>query len=386
MVRVETPSLTELRQRRSMKWQSFEPDILPLPVAEMDVRLAEPITERLLDAVRRSDTGYAAESPEVAKSFAGFAARRYGWQVDPDQVKLCADVSVGMVELMRRLLAPGDPVVISPPVYPPFYLWAQEIGARVVEAPLAAGADGPVLDLDAIESAFRAGAKVYLLCTPHNPVGRVHTADELRALARLAADYEAIVLSDEIHAPLTLAGATHVPFLTVSEEAARHGFAVVSASKAWNLAGLKCAQIVTAHPDRRGLVAALPQEVAWRTGHLGALATITAYDEGEPWLDALLTMLDDRHAQLGRLLDEHLQAVGHRRPQAGYLAWLDCRALGLGDDPSGHFLTHGRVALLPGPSFGTGGAGFVRLNVATGAEILDEAVARMAQALASAPA
>jgi cystathionine beta-lyase len=371
------PPADHLALRQSAKWRTYDPDVLPLFVAEMDVTLAEPVADTLQRAIRLSDTGYAATNNGLAPAFAGFAARRWGWEIDVDQVSMAPDVSVAMVETLRVLVEPGDRVAFSPPIYPPFFSWVREVGGHVLEAPLVHRDGRWYLDLAAIEETFRRGAKAYLLCNPHNPVGRVHSAGELRALAELADRYGVRVISDEIHAPLTLPGARVVPFLSVSEQARRWGVALASASKAWNLAGLKCAMIVTAHPETRGLHARLPEELPWRTGHLGVLASTAAFAEGEPWLEDVLGLLDDNRHQLAALLRAQLPAARYELPEASYLAWIDVRELGWGDDPVQELVTHSRVALSPGPTFGAVGRGFVRLNYGCHPQTLRESVRRL---------
>jgi cystathionine beta-lyase len=383
---VEEISLRELRRRTSAKWRAYPPDVLPLPVAEMDFPLARPVAEALHAAVRRSDLGYASPSPGLAEALANFAARRWGWQVDPAQVTLAPEVGVAVVEVLRLLARPGDRVVINPPVYDSFFPWVAEVGCRLVEVPLGRTGDGWALDLDAMASAFRDGARVHLLCSPHNPTGTVHHRQDLERLAALAARYGVTVLADEIHAPLVLPGRTHHPFLAVSPEAAAHGLVFTSASKAWNLAGLKCAAVVTADPATRRLVQRLPEELPWRVGQLGVLAGIAAFQDGEPWLEEVLGVLDHHRHYLAELLAARIPAIRYRPPDASYLAWLDCTALGLGDDPSAAFLARGRVALSPGPSFGRPGVGHARLNMGTSRQILAAAVDRMASAIDDAPA
>jgi len=269
--------------------------------------------------------------------------------------------------------------VINPPVYPPFFTALPESGCRVVEAPLARDGDGYTFDLDALATAFRTGARVHLLCSPHNPIGRVWTEAELRGVAELADRYGVLVLADEIHAPLVLPGSRHVPFATIAGDRC---VTFTSASKAWNLAGLKCAVAVTGGPDGRELLARLPWEARYRAGLLGVHAAVAAFTEGGPWLDALLAHLDRNRRLLGDLLAERLPEVVHRPPEASYLSWLDLSAYGLGDDPAQVLLERGRVALEPGPHFGRQGAGFARLNIGTSRSLLTEAVDRMAAALA----
>ena len=372
--------LDVLRRRRSAKWSSYPDDVLPLPVAEMDFPLAPAVQESLRAAVEASDTGYAHAEPVLGPAVAGFTASRWGWQIEPEAVIAMPDVGVGAVELIRAVCQPGDGVVISPPIYPPFYLWISETRTRLLEAPLRQRPDGAWrLDLDRLETAFAERPAAYILCNPHNPVGRVHDRDELTAVARLAADYGVTVIADEIHAPLVLPGAEFTPFLTVPG-GAEVGISLVSASKAFNLAGLKCAAAVTASEPMQAATGRLPHHGRWRIGQFGLLATLAAFTAGGTWLDALLATLDARRTQLGGLLAERLPQVSWSPPEATYLAWLDCRAIGTGDAPRELFLDKGRVALEPGPHFGAEGSGWVRLNFGTGEQILDEAVRRIAQA------
>jgi cysteine-S-conjugate beta-lyase len=368
--------LETLRERRSEKWRTHPDDVLPLPVAEMDFDLAPPVAGALQEAVDRSDTGYAAPVPILGNALARFAGERWGWDVDPTAVTAVVDVGVGVVELLRVLARPGDPVVICPPVYPPFFDWVPEAGARAHEVPLVNGR----LDLAGLQQAFAEHPAAFLLCNPQNPVGRVHSHEELTEVIRLARAYGVTVVSDEIHGPLVLPNAAFTPILTVPD-AAEIAVCVASASKAWNLAGLKCGTVVTASPATAAVVQRFPPETRWRVGHFGVLATVAAYTEGGPWLDRLLVTLADRRTLLGRLLAERLPSLSWRPPEATFLAWLDCSAIGSGDTPWEHFFEKARIAMEPGLSFGAAGSGYVRLNFATSAEILDEATARMARSL-----
>lgn len=371
-------SLELLRMRRSAKWTTYPADVLPAFVAEMDFALAPPIRALLAELIERSDTGYPSSGP-LGEAFAGFAQARFGWEVDPARVRAAPDVMTAVTELLRALTAPGDGVVVNPPIYPPFLSVTAELGRRLLEAPLRRSEHGFELDLDALEAAFAGGARAYLLCHPHNPTGRSFRREELEAVSSLALRHGVTVISDEIHAPLTLPGAAHVPYLALGGEAASHGVAVGGASKAWNLAGLKCALIVSgsAEMDAR-LEASLSSRLRYHVGHLGVVASIAAFEQGGPWLEAVVSQLDRNRRGLAALLGERLPGVDYVPPQAGYLAWLDCRRLELGEDPAAAFLEHGRVALSPGPSFGTQGRGFARLNFATSPALLAEAVDRMA--------
>ncbi|MFI5675288.1 MalY/PatB family protein [Streptomyces cellulosae] len=373
-------TLDQLRRRTSMKWRTYPEDVLPVWVAEMDVPLAEPVVRAVTDALALGDTGYPAGTA-YAEALAAFAAERWDWDgLAVERTAIVPDVMLGVVEMLRLVTGPGDPVVVNPPVYPPFFQFVAHMDRTVAEAPL--GADGR-LDLGTLEETFRravAGGRraAYLLCSPHNPTGTVHTADELTAVAALAGRYGVRVVADEIHAPLVTAGARFVPYLGVP--GGENGLSLMSASKGWNLAGLKAA-LAVAGPGAAADLARLPEEVGHGPSHVGVLAHTAALREGGPWLDALLAGLEDNRRLLADLLAEHLPAVVCRPGEATYLVWLDCRALGLGDDPAQTFLRRGRVAVSSGLPFGTGGAGHVRLNLATSPEILQEAVRRMAAAV-----
>ncbi|WP_353826777.1 MalY/PatB family protein [Agromyces sp. SYSU T0242] len=382
MHRVAADPLDQLRTRTSAKWRSYDADVLPLPIAEMDFPLAEPIAEALHAAVRRSDTGYNCGSRPVAEAFAPFAADRLGWEIDPARVGCVSDVSAGIVEILRRAVPAGSGVVITPPIYPPFFDLVTEAGARVVDVPLAGGIDaGWRLDLDGIGAAFERGARAMVLCNPHNPVGFVPTRDELAALADLAARFDATIVADEVHGPLAQPESPYVPFLTVSDAAREHGLAVTAASKAFNLAGLKAAMVVTASARGDAVRESFPYEVEWRMGHFGAIASIAAFRHGATWLDGVIAAIDDNRRLLADLLADELPTVRYRMPEATYLAWLDLSALGWGDDPGAVALERARVALANGPHFGAEvGRGHARLNLACSPEVLSEAITRIADA------
>src|SRR5262245_32763397 len=346
----------------------------------MDLPLAEPIVAALHAAVDAGNTGYVdPETADLGGTFAGFAARQLNWTVDPEQVALIPDVNAGIAELLRLITDPGDGVIVNTPAYPPFFAGIADIGRRVVRVPMRGDpATGWTLDLARTEHAFRAGVRAYLLCNPHNPTGRVFTRDELLELAVLVERYQVTVISDEVHAPLVLPGAVHVPWLGLDGYPAEYGIALMSASKAFDLAGLKCAVAVTASPRMRAVVSRLPEEVPYRAAILGAIAAAVAFTVCDDWLAAVRTQLDGTRQLLAKLLAEHLPAVRYRPPEATYLTWLDCRALDLGGDPAAVFLERGRVALTRGLDFGDEGWGYVRSNIATSSGLVAEAVRRMA--------
>lgn len=375
---LEALPLDELRRRSSSKWRTYPDDVLPLFVAETDFALAPAIQSALAAAVARGDTGYTPPDPGLRTAFAAYAGRRFDWAVEPARVRSTGDVMMGVVELLRATTRPGDGVVIAPPVYPPFRMCIEEAGAVAVEVALRDVAQGGRLDLAAIDAALAAGARAVLLCNPHNPTGTVHTRDDLAELAEIAARHGAVVISDEIHAPLVHPGARFTPFLAASETAARVGYAVHSASKAYNLAGLKCALMVTADDATTAVVRALSPEVEWRTGLFGAIAAVAAYDPAsDEWLDRLRLTLDGNRHLLSELLAAHLPLARYRVPDAGYLAWVDLSAYGWGDDPAVPIRRQAKVALHHGPLFGAEGRGHVRVNFGCGPDVLREAIARV---------
>lgn len=370
--------LAELRQRTSAKWRRQPDDVIPLTVAETDFDLAPAVAVALSDALGRSDTGYAHPADDLAAALAHFTFDRWSWEVDPERVTAAPDVGVAAVELLRLFASGGSPVVICPPIYPPFYSWIKEAGSAAIEVPLLS--EGWRLDMAQLERVFACGPAVFMLCNPHNPVGRVHTREELTQLVRLARAHRVTVISDEIHAPLVLPGATFTPLLDV-DDAGEIAVSVHSASKAWNLAGLKYAAIITASQPMHSAIARLPQDLGSRVGHLGAIATQAAYSDTSDWLDRLLTTVQHRRDFLGHLLRTRLPSLRWQPPEATYLAWIDATVLGLGNRPCERFLRHSRVGLQPGTTFGSNpDTGFVRLNFATSTDILDLATARMTEA------
>lgn len=377
-VDLHVPGLDALHERRSEKWAPHPRDVLSATIAEMDFPLAEPVAAVLHEAIDRHDAGYAPSRPtRLVEAFAGFAARRLRWEVDPDQVRVVPDVMVGLIELCRALLGPTDGVAFATPAYPPFFAELAQ-GAGAVEQ--VSSAAGGTTDLAALEAALRGGVRALVLASPHNPTGRVLPPDELAAIASLCVEHGAWALVDEIHAPLTLPGALHVPWLEVSDDARACGVVLTSASKAFNLAGLKTALVVTASGRARDAVARMP-DFADRAGLLGVIAGEAAFAAGDAWLDAVLAQLDENRALIGGVLQRDLPGVRWAPPQATYLAWLDCRALDLGHDPARAFLERGRVALGRGLDYGAEGAGFVRLNFGTSPELVAEALRRMQAAV-----
>lgn len=374
---IEDLADAQCRARRSVKWDVADPDVLPAWVAEMDYALCPQITEPLERAVRDGAVGY--PPPDrmtgLAEALTRFASERWGWEVDPGRTLIVGDVMAG-IRLVLETLCDNAPVVVPTPAYMPFLDVAQLTGREMVAVPLDPDAEVATLDLDRIDAALAAGARTVLLCQPHNPWGRCFTKTELEALRDVVTRHGARVISDEIHAPLVLPGAQHVPYLSL-EGTQDHAVTVLSASKAWNIPGLKCAQVVSGSAAAAKALASVPLVANHGTSPLGIVANVAAYTSGVEWLTALLDRLDTQRTMLAEEVASHLPLARMRPLEATYLAWVDARAYGF-DAPAAVALRRGRVMVNEGTTFGAGGAGHVRVNIATSPERLTEVVRRLA--------
>jgi len=378
---VRALSLEQLRKRKSVKWRQFPNDVLPLPVAEMDFESAPAVKAALLDMVERSDTGYLGPFPELFDAFAKFSNQRWGWQPDVKQMRVATDVGVGIVELMRVLIKPGEKVMLNSPVYENIWRWVTEVNATTVDTPLIEENLNYKLDLVAIEREYKNGVKIHILCHPHNPVGVIFDQQQLATLAELAKRYQVVILSDEIHAPLTYDAKNFTPFLAVSNVAKEVGIIITSASKSFNLAGLKCALIITQSSVLQERINKMPLAVTWRASLFGAVASTAAFDQSTDWLDNLLITLDENRKLVANLIESKLPGVKYRIPDFGYLAWLDMSSLGVGDDPAGQILEKGRVAVNGGVLYGPKHKSFIRLNFGTSPELITEGINRITKIL-----
>lgn len=362
-------SLDELRRRTSIKWSRFEPDVLPMFVAEMDCRMPEPVVERLARAMHDGDTGYP-EQPIYQEAYARFAQWRWGWEPDVGLMSTAGDVMQAMRYALEQATSPGDKVVFNPPIYPPFRQVIEHTSRVGVEVPLA----DDRLDLAGIERAFADGARACMLCSPHNPNGTVHTRKELEAVAELAARHDVVMLVDEIHSPFS--GSEFTPFLALAEPG--RALVATSAAKAFNLAGIKAALIV-ASPDAEGLLRRLPPYAHEAMSHFGAIAHATALEECR---DFLLELCEETTANKRRFAElvRHRLGLELDPAEGTYLAWLDCTPLGLAQ-PGQFFHEQARVRFNFGSDFAPETAQFVRVNLATSPAIIEEAVNRMAHAL-----
>ena len=379
-------SLAELSTQRSEKWRAFPSDVIPLPVAEMDFPIAEPIKKLLHSMVESSDMGYLGPIPELGAAFSSFAATRWDWAVDPEKVRVATDVGVGVVEVMRLFTEPGDSILINSPVYQNFYTWINETKVQSIDVPfiynpLTDESSAWSIDWEGIEKAYASGIKVHLLCSPHNPNGRMYTKPELEKLVELAQKNNVVIISDEIHSPLEYSKNPFTPILSLGDAAAQCCVVITAASKGWSIAGLKCAIIISGNDGMHERLNALPPALHYRASIFGAFATATAFTEGVAWLDTVIRQLDHNRHLISTLMKEHLPEVKYFPPQHSYLAWLDLTDLNLGIDPGATILLRSKVALNSGHIYGVQWNQFARLNFATSPEIITKAITQIAESI-----
>ncbi|WP_046301775.1 MalY/PatB family protein [Mycobacterium sp. UM_Kg27] len=371
----------QLRARNTIKWNHFAPDVLALWIAEMDFPTAPEVLDGVRACVANEEFGYPAlSSATLPVALTQWCERRYGWLIQPEWVRVVPDVLKGMEVVIEFLTRPESPVVLPVPAYMPFFDLLTVTGRQRVEIPMTQQDSGRYLmDLDALDAAFAAGAGSLILCNPNNPLGTAFTAEELSAIVDIAARHGARVIADEIHAPLVY-DRPHVAAASVSPAAADTVITLMSASKGWNLPGLMCAQVILSNPRDAADWRRINMLHTMGAATVGISANLAAYTRGGPWLDSLLTYLRANRDHLSRALPAALPGLRVSHPEATYLAWLDFRALGLPVEPAEILLADARVALSPGIPFG-GGRGFARLNFATPRAILDRAIEAMAGAL-----
>jgi cysteine-S-conjugate beta-lyase len=379
-------TVNELRRRGSLKWTRGGPDVLGAFVAEMDFGTAPAVDAALRDVIDRGDYGYLPDQAvaELAEECAAWMRANYAWDVPPASIRPLPDVLKGLEAAITLFSRPGSPVVLPTPAYMPFLTLPSRLGRETIQVPMVPAADGRLtLDLDGIDAAFQAGGHLLILCNPCNPVGRVYTREELAAVAEVAHRNGGRVFADEIHAPLIYPGGRHIPYASVSEHAAAHTVTATSASKGWNLPGLKCAQLILTAGADAEIWADAGFLIEHGTSTPGVRANIAAYRDGGPWLREVLGYLDGNRELLAGLLAEQLPEIRYRPPEGTYLAWLDCRDLGIGASPGEFFLDRAGVLLTDGQACGDAGRGHVRINFATPRPVLAEIVRRMAGAVAS---
>ena len=380
---IDATTAAALRARGSFKWTAPGPDGLGAAVAEMDFGAAPAIIDALAGLSADANFGYLppALADELAEACADFQHRRFGWVVDPASIHPIPDVIKGLEISITQFSRPGSPVILPTPAYMPFLTVPPFLGREIIQVQMRNQDGFFTFDLDAIEDAFRAGGHLLIFCNPYNPLGRVFTREEMTQLTEVVDRHGGRVFADEIHAPLVYSGWRHIPYASTSPAAAAHSLTATSASKAWNLPGLKCAEVIlTSEADRQHW-----EQMGFFASHgasnPGVVANIAAFRHGTAWLDEVLAYLDESRHVLARLLGRHLPQVRYRPPDGTYLAWLDCTAMDLPGSPGELVTGRAGVTVVDGPAFGAGGPGSFRLNFATPQPILTQMVEHITAAL-----
>lgn len=376
--------LASVAERQNLKWTTHPPGVLAAWVADMDLATAPFLRDVLLRHVDAGELGYPPEElPEqLIDAFVARAHRQWGWNVEPSRVRVVTDVMTGICQTIEALTDTGDEIIVPTPAYPPLLDRPAELGRSVVEVAMADGPHGPSFDIDALDDAVTPRTRLVAIINPHNPTGRVFRRSELEALLEFAARHDLVVISDEIHADLIHGEGVHVPLATIGDDARSRAVTITAATKAFNMAGFRCAVAVMPDADQvAGRFDHRPASVRGEVSSLSARATIAAWREGEPWLSDVKRALEDRRDHLFGRLSIECPAVVGRVPEATFLAWLDVSEFDLGDDPGARLVEKAKVALNSGPDFGAVGAGHVRLNFATPWAVLDEAIDRLVAGL-----
>lgn len=375
------------RHTDSVKWDGMKnvwgrDDLLPMWVADMDFRTPPFVMDALRARLEHEVLGYTDPCPEWAASICRWLDTRHGWQVPEDRLLFVPGIVRGQALALLCFTRPGDRVLVMPPVYHPFFLVTQHLGREVVWSPLRLEDGQYHIDFDRLRQDVQ-GCKVLIFCNPHNPGGRVWTPDELRRVAEICRESGTLVISDEIHADLTLPPHRHHPFATVSEDAAANSVTFMAPSKTFNMPGLASSFAVVPDDTLRRRFNDFLEAGEFGSGHLLAyIGAAAAYMHGAAWLDQLLAYLQGNIDFTEAYLKEHIPGVGMIRPQASYLIFLDCRALDLSQTELVNlFVDKAHLALNDGTMFGSGGEGFMRLNVGCPRAQLRQALDQLAEAV-----
>ena len=375
-------SLSMLQAGRGTKWISGG-DSIGAFIAEMDFGIAPVITEALHASVRKGEFGYHPGDAiaELSSVTADWLSRNYHWQVAPADIRPMPDVIRALEFAIEHLIRPESKIIVPTPAYSPFIIVPPMLGREVIEVPMNHTDGLYKMDLAGLQRAFNKGGELLILCNPHNPSGRVFNRDELLALEKLVEHNGGHVFADEIWAPMTFPGHQHIPYASISDSAAARSITAISASKAWNLPGLKCAQVITTSDRDRSQWAKFGPLAEHGTANLGIVASIAAYRDGEPWRASIMAYLDRNRRSLDELISIHLPQVRYREPEGTYVGWLDFRRTAAAANPASYLEKRANVKLSEGVECGASGAGFVRLIIATPHPILELAITRMSGAL-----
>ncbi|HME44885.1 MAG TPA: PatB family C-S lyase [Syntrophorhabdales bacterium] len=371
----------ERRGTDSHKWRKYGDDVIPLWVADMDFVSAQPIIEALHKRVAHGVFGYTQAPRELSLVIQERLKRLYGWEVREEDIIFLPGVVSGLNLAFHVYAEPGDEVLVQPPVYSHFIRDPLLHGRAVIDQSLVEKGDTYEIDFDALDKPITDRTKLFILCNPHNPVGRVFATKELERLAEICLRHNIIICSDEIHCDLIYPGYRHVPIATLGPEVENQTVTLMAPSKTFNVPGLGCAFAIIKNETLRRMWISGSQGLIPHVNIMGLVAALAAYRDGQEWLDQVLFYLKGNRDFLMQHVREKLPRLRMKKMEATYLAWLDCRNAGISGNPFEYFLREARVALNDGADYGKGGAGFVRLNFACTRRRLTEALDHMAAAL-----
>lgn len=376
---IESP---ERRGTDSVKWGLYEQDVLPLWVADMDFVSPPAVITALQRRVEHGVFGYAMESKELKELILARMENLYQWKIRLEDIVLLPGVVAAFNLVCQAVTSPGESILIQPPVYPPFFQAPRYAQARTLFNEVRVMEDGKYgINLEEFESTLEKDTRCFLLCNPHNPIGRVYNRQELSAMAEICLRHHVVICSDEIHSDLVYQGASHVPIASIDAEIADQSVTLIAPSKTYNIAGLECSALICTNADLREKIQHARRGLLGGVNALGMVAGAAAYREGDEWLREVLAILESNRDFLMDYLTTRLPAIKMIQPEATYLAWLDCRELNLHASPAKYFLEHARVALNDGEDFGEPGKGFVRMNFGCARSTLLEALERMRRAI-----
>jgi len=365
----------------SIKWQRYGNEVIPLWVADMDFVSPEPIIKALHERVDHRVFGYAGPGKDLISIIRERLKRLYGWDVLPEHIIFIPGVVTGLNLAFHLFADPGDSVLVQPPVYSHFITDPVIRGRTLIDPPLTKKGDTYEIDFDAFERTITSRTKVYVLCNPHNPVGRVFRIDELEQLAHICIRHKILICADEIHCDLLYPDHHHIPIATLGDEVADRTITFMSPSKTFNLAGLSCSFAIITNPLLRKAWIRGSEGLIPHVNIMGLTAALAAFKDSQEWLDQCLSYLKDNRDFLVEYVRAKLPSINMTHIEGTYLAWLDCRQSGIPGNPFHFFLNKSKVALNSGDEYGKGGEGFVRLNFACPRKTLVEALERMAGAL-----
>ena len=374
--------IIDRRNTESVKWHKYGPDVLPMWVADMDFVSPEPVIRTLEERVAHGIFGYPTTTSEMTETIIERLDRIHHWHVEPEDLIFVPGVVTGFNLASHALSEPNGSVLVQTPVYFPFLSAPENAGMTRDEMELTRLEDGTyAIDMQAFDSAIKDNTRLFILCNPHNPVGRVLHQDELECMAEICLRHNVVICSDEIHCDLVYNGNPHISIASLDPEIAQNTITLIAPTKTYNLAGLECSVAIIQNPDLREKFQNAKQGLVGWVNLIGMLAGTVAYREGQEWLDQLMAYLEANRDYLYDYVEHELPGITMAKPEGTYLGWLDCRQSGIEGSPFEFFLERAKVATSEGAAFGQGGEGFVRLNFGCPRDMLSEALERMKAAL-----